>query len=124
MTTIASILRAKNQSLQPSFYTRDKNKQPIASIKRAFLKTLNVTSQQYKEGFFQYEGEQWKLILDDKNAIESDLAFEGFSNCVISFQQHDHGFYAVCRKNRQRHEQQAAKEIAQYEQDQKKVHHG
>jgi hypothetical protein len=102
MNTLGEILRSKNQSLIPTFHTQDRNRKPLDSIKRAFLKDLLLSSVQYKDGMISYEKANWKLILDqkDKQEIEKDIAFEGFSSCLMSFQHHTHGYYVVVRKLR------------------------
>lgn len=109
MATVAEILRAKkekdstiNSNLIPSFFTQTKDGKKIASIKFAFLKKLHLTREQYTKYTLLYDTREWKIVLDEKDAkdIREDIAFEGYSACVVSFQVHQFGNYAIYRKDR------------------------
>lgn len=97
---MTSLAARNNVKLVPSFYIYTPEGNKVSSIKKAYIKKLTISTETYQKRELTADNVQWKLVVDDphiREAIETELAYKGEAYCIISFQVHNFGNYAVMR---------------------------
>lgn len=70
--------------------------QKVASLKKAFIRTTFLNLQHIARGFLTTEdGAKWNLVVD--YPLQKALYSVEEVAAIISYQVHDHGFYAVAK---------------------------
>lgn len=72
------------------------NGQRIASVKKAFIRTTFLNLQHLARGFLTTEDDtKWNLVVD--YPLQKALYTAEEVAAIISYQVHDHGYYAVAK---------------------------
>lgn len=91
MSIVSEAIRA------PSFYIYDVDGNKVKTLRLSFLKKLVILEKDYLSGTLHWEGIEYELVIDDEQILVN-LAVEKACHCIVSFQVHYHGKFAVCRK--------------------------
>ena|SRR5690606_1512863 len=85
----------KYPEMKPSFRIHRTDGSVVPSIKNAFVTKKTLSYEDIRRGYLILEdGTEWQLVMDSET---SDKIFRDKRACMVSFQAHSYGNFAVVR---------------------------